>query len=218
MNKQILSEEFQRMQKLAGIINEAVEIPILKESSESDRVYRRISNAPHEITIEITEIGKNLMKKVFGEILEKSRPDKYNNSDWLPPYNINLVDKITLKMKTNPEIAHNEKPKQIGSMQVTQNRNSTYQWIEHSPMFKSNKGYHTDTFNMYAFYIPFVDYLQGYNTTEKAAMILINAGVDFDESKQIDNFTPLDKGDDYFDKFEVGQMSDKGYFKILKID
>jgi len=216
MNKQILSEEFRRMQKLAGLVNEAIETP-----KEIDRLYRQISNAPSEITIEITEIGKNLIKKVFGEILEKSRPDIFNNSNWLPPYDIDLVDNITLEKKIKSEITSNEKPKKIGSMKIIYNplnRYSIDKWIEHSPMFKSNKGNVTDIFNMYAFYIPFVDYLQGYDTTEKAAMILINAGVDFNNSKQIDNFTPLDKGSDYFDKFEVGQVSDKGYFKILKIN
>ena len=57
-----------------------------------------------------------------------------------------------------------------------------------------------------------------YTTTEKAAMILINAGVEFKISRQIGNFSPLDKGYDYFDKFEVGQVSDKGYFKIVAVN
>jgi hypothetical protein len=231
--KQILSEEFQRMQKLAGIINESLDDEynygnvrnwkqFLKESSESDRVYRRISNAPHEITIEITEIGKNFIKEFFGEILRKSQPDYYEktNPNWFPSYTLDLVDKITLKMKTDTEISRNETPKRIGSMTIDQDMGVPYEkkWTTLSPMFTSDAGYRGNTFDMYAFYIPFVDYLQGYDTTEKAAMILIRAGVDFNNSRQIGNFTPLDKGYDTFDKFEVGQVSDKKYFKILKID
>lgn len=195
----------------------------LKESSnDNKRLFKQMSDAPDEITIQITENGKNLMRKVFGEILKKSRPDNYpNNSDWLPPYTIDLVDKITLQKKYEPEISHGEKPNKIGSMKITQYRGTPWekQWINLSPMFKMGNGKtSTDTFNMYALYIPFVENPEGYDTVEKAAMILINAGVDFNNSKQIGNFSPLDKGADYFDKFEVGQVSDKEYFKIIKID
>ena len=199
--------------------------PILNESSEDydKRLFKQMSDAPNEITIQITEDGKNLMRKVFGEILKKSQPDYYEkvNPNWLPSYTLDLVDKITLQKKYEPEISGAEKPNKIGSMQITQDRSVPYekQWITLSPMFKMDNGKSsTDTFNMYAFYIPFVDNLQGYTTTEKAAMILINAGVEFKISRQIGNFSPLDKGYDYFDKFEVGQVSDKGYFKIVAVN
>ena len=198
--------------------------PILNESSDDyeKKLFRRISDAPDKITIEITESGKNLMRKVFAEILKKSQPDYYekNNPNWFPSYTLDLVDKITLQKKYEPEIKRTEKPNKIGSMKIDQDRGvpDEKRWITLSPMFKNSDGISSDTINMYALYLPFVDNLEGYTTNEKAAMILINAGVEFNNSRQIGNFTPLDKGADYFDKFEVGQVSDKGYFKIVAVN
>jgi hypothetical protein len=74
MNKQILSEEFRRMQKLAGIINEAVEIPTWLENKLED-----VHTKPGQGSIFSKSIKDVL--KLAQDALDKSKDvDKIANS------------------------------------------------------------------------------------------------------------------------------------------
>jgi hypothetical protein len=196
---------------------------MLNESLEDDneRLFRKMSDAPDKITIQITENGKNLMRKVFKEILERSQPDYYRKShpDWFPSTIIDLADKITLEKKYYPEISRTETPREVGSMKINQPQTPhEKRWTTLSDMFKySNGKSSTDTFKMYAFYLPFTDKIENDVAVEKGALIRLNAGVEFDTSVVIGNFSPENKGSDYFDKIEIGEVSNNGYFKIVSI-
>ena len=180
---------------------------------ENRKLFRKMADAPNRITIEITESGKRFINKLFEEVLTKSQPDSYKKSqpNWRPSINLNIDDNVTLEKKYYPEISHKEVPRPIAHIKINQPLTDwEKRWTTLSSIFKLKSGGSTDMISMYAFYLPFVD------KDEKGARINIKVGPSFDNLQ--DNLFYPEEPYDYFDKIEVGTISNNHYFKIISVE
>ena len=182
---------------------------------DHEKLYNKISYSPSEITIELTERGKDRIAGLLHGWVEASRPAIQTGS-YKPLTIIDIKDAVTISASYDNSVYNSRRTVVIGEIEIKGNYDS---WVGISPLTKllpneSGKEYTTGYFQIFVEYYPLED------EAGTGASISIRQGLRAFHSK--DQYRELQRGiyPDYrceFDKVELDKVDDRGYFKIVAV-
>jgi len=181
---------------------------------DHEKLYNKISHSPSEITIELTESGKELIEDLLHSWVEASRPARQTDS-YKPPTNIDIKDAVTISASYDNSVYNSRRTVVIGEIEIRGNYDS---WVGISPLTKllpneSGKEYTTGYFQIFVEYYPLED------EAGTGASISILQGL---RTSETDQYRELQRGiyPEYrceFDKVELDKVDDRGYFRIVEV-
>lgn len=180
---------------------------------DHEKLYNKISYSPSEITIELTEKGKDRIAGLLHGWVEASRPAIQTGS-YKPPTIIDIKDAVTISASYDNSVYNSRRTVVIGEIEIKGNYDS---WVGISPLTKllpneSGKEYTTGYFQIFVEYYPLED------EAGTGASISILQGLR--AYRETDQHRELQRGiyPAYrceFDKVELDKVDDRGYFKIV---
>jgi len=201
--KQILSEEFRRMQKLAGIVTELDYSDQEKINIRNNRILFDKFKAPEKITLQITNTGKEQVK--------------FHLLSWIPhdkrvPYQIDIKDKVTLDRSLTEE----DMTRRIGEIRLDIGGREVPDFCkfigDDEDYYGFGKEMGTGQFSVFAEYFP-----ESNNEGQLTASIGVTKGLERLSAKSTKK--NLQKVNDCeFKKIEVGEVDDRGWFKIVSVN
>jgi hypothetical protein len=182
---------------------------------DHEKLYNKISHSPSEITIELTESGKELIEDLLHSWVEASRPARQTGS-YKPPTNIDIKDAVTISASYGDDVYNSRRTVVIGEIEIRGNYDS---WVGISPLTKllpneSGKESTTGYFQIFVEYYPLED------EAGTGASISIRQGL---RAWEPDQYRELQRGiyPEYrceFDKVELDKVDDRGYFRIVAVE
>jgi len=181
---------------------------------DHEKLYNKISHSPSEITIELTERGKERIEDLLHSWVEASRPAIQTGS-YKPPTSIHIKDAVTISASYDNSVYNSRRTVVIGEIEIKGNYDS---WVGISPLTKllpdeSGKESTTGYFQIFVEYYPLED------EAGTGASISILQGL---RPISADQYRELQRGiyPNYhceFDKVELDNVDNRGYFKIVAI-
>jgi hypothetical protein len=193
------------------------------DDNERIRIYNKLTYSPSEITIELTQRGKESIEENLKGWLKQSTPSNQTGG-YIPRTRISVKDKVSIKAsyyggandsgRGDKEI-NRGKMVDIGEIMIDEEPWSGRRWTSDSPLTKTGEddGKHSSgSFIIFARYFPLGD------KGGKGATISLTKSIRKEEQWS-EKANPMQKVTDCaFDKVEVGQIDDRGYFKIVDIN
>jgi hypothetical protein len=181
---------------------------------DHEKLYNKISHSPSEITIELTERGKELIEDLLHSWVEASRPAKQTGG-YKPPTSIHIKDAVTISASYDNSVYNSRRTVVIGEIEIRGDYDS---WVGISPLTKllpneSGKESTTGYFQIFVEYYPLED------EAGTGASISILQGL---RAWEKDQYRELHRGiyPNYrcdFDKVELDNVDNRGYFKIVAV-
>lgn len=183
-------------------------------ADDQERLYNKISYSPSEITIELTEMGKERIEELLHNWVEASRPASQDGG-YTPNTSIDIKDAVTISASYGDDVDNSRRTVVIGEIQIRADYDS---WVGISPLTKllpdeNGKESKTGHFQIFVKYYPLADeagtgarigILQGLRTSEKDQHRELQRGI-------YPNYHCE------FDKVETGEVDDRGYFRIVDV-
>jgi hypothetical protein len=180
---------------------------------DNEKLYNKLTYSPREITIELTQMGKQYIEEQLKSWLRSSRPS-YQTEGFTPDTNISIKDRVKIAASYDGENKNPNKTVEIGEISINNGR-----WVGDSNLTKTVNDDGQEV-SIGVFQI-FVEYLPLEDSLGKGAKIVISKGLRRDG---INQYKELKKDGGYpiyvceFSKVEPGEVDHRGYFRIVSVN
>jgi hypothetical protein len=189
---------------------------------DNEKLYNKLSYSPSELTIELTQKGKQYIEEQLKAWIKQSKPSNQTGG-YLPETNISIKDKVVIKSSyfggpndsgRGDERTNRDRMVDIGEIVIQDGPGSSGRWTSDSPLTKTgeNDGKHSSgRFIIFARYFPLED------ENGKGAKISLTKSI-YKKDQWDEKTNPMQTLNNCeFDKVEVGEVDDRGYFKIVEV-
>jgi hypothetical protein len=189
---------------------------------DNEKTYNKVTYSPIDITIELTEDGKQYIEKQLKAWVKQSKPD-IQTGGYLPDTNISVRDKVKIKASyfggpndsgRGEEKVNLGKMVNIGEIEIKEQPGTGGGWVSDSPLTKTgeNDGKQSSSkFIIFARYFPLED------ESGKGAKISLTKSI-YKKDQWSEKANPMQTlVNCEFSKVEAGEVDDRGYFKIVEV-
>jgi hypothetical protein len=186
---------------------------------DNERLYNKVTYSPREITIELTQMGKQKIEERLKAWVGQSRPS-YQTGGYIPRTRISIKDEVKIAASYDGGRVDKEKNRgkmvNIGEIMIDEEPGFGGRWIEDSPLTKTGEDdgkRSSSTFIIFARYLPLED--EG----RKGAMISLTESIYKDKDQWSEKENPMKTFNSCeFSKVEPGEVDDRGWFKIVSVN
>ena len=186
---------------------------------DNEKTYNKLTYSPIDITIELTEDGKQYIEEQLKAWVRQSKP-AIQTGGYLPDTNISVKDKVKIKASyfggpndsgRGEEKVNLGKMVNIGEIEI---RDIFGKWVSDSPLTKTGEidGKHSSSkFIIFARYFPLED------ESGKGAKISLTKSI-YKKEQWSEKENPMQTLINCeFSKVEAGEVDDRGFFKIVAV-